>query len=151
MSKGIRLTEKWLQRALWLVAIAFAAFLVGLGGKVVDNLRDVEAPLAVEQFMDPAAVRTVQAQRNEAGTQRDAAKERLEQAEAKHAVALSNTQAARATFGNWLATRRATARPDQDPELIKRTEALDMLVASERATTAPCAAANCACLAIGWH
>jgi hypothetical protein len=133
MSKGIRLTEKWLQRALWLVAIAFAAFLVGLGGKVVDNLHDVERPLTVEQFMDPAAVRTVQAQRTEAGTQRDAAKERLEQAEAAHAVALSNTQSGRATFANWLATRRATARPDQDPELIKRTEALDTLVANERA------------------
>lgn len=133
MNRGIRLTEKWLQRALWLVAIAFAAFLVGLGGKVVDNLRDVETPLAIEQFMDPAAVRTVQAQRTEAGKQRDAAKERLEQAEEKHAVAQSNTQAARTTFANWLATRRATARPDQDPELIKRTEALDTLIANERA------------------
>ena len=47
MSKGLRLTEKWLQRGLWLVAFAFAAFLVGLGGKIVDNLWDVEPALSV--------------------------------------------------------------------------------------------------------
>ena len=132
MSKGLRLTEKWLQRALWLVAFAFAAFLIGLGGKIVDNLWDVEQPLTVEQFLDPAAARAIRAQHEQAGRQRAAAKIRLDQAEEKLAVARANTATSRSTFDNWLATRQATARPDQDPELIKRTQALDALAASER-------------------
>lgn len=132
MSKGLRLTEKWLQRALWLVAFAFAAFLVGLGGKIVDNLWDVEPELRVEQFMDAGQAAALRTEIEQADKQRDAARLDLEQASEQHQVAQSNTRSARATFDNWLATRQATARPDQDPELIKRTEALDALEASER-------------------
>ncbi|KQQ86837.1 zinc ribbon domain-containing protein [Massilia sp. Leaf139] len=132
MSKGLRLTEKWLQRALWLVAFAFAAFLIGLGGKIVDNLWDVEAELTLNQFMDPAEAENVRAQLKEAEERRDTARLNLEQANQQHNVAQSNTNAARASFDNWRATRQATARPDQDQELIQRTAALDVLVASER-------------------
>lgn len=132
MTKGLRLTEKWLQRALWLVALAFAAFLNGLGGVIVGNLGGIETPLTVEQFIDPAALRAVEAQRDQAVARRDAAKARLDQAEQKHAVARANTLSARETFDNWVATRQATAQPDQDAELIKRTAALDALAAQER-------------------
>lgn len=132
MTKGLRLTEKWLQRALWLVALAFAAFLNGLGGVIVGNLGGIETPLTVEQFIDPAALRAVEAQRDQAVARRDAAKARLDQAEQKHTVARANTLSARETFDNWVATRQATARPDQDDELIKRTAALDALAAQER-------------------
>jgi hypothetical protein len=132
MSKGLRLTEKWLQRALWLVALAFAGFLIGLGGKVVDNLWDVEPELTVAQFMDPGQAAALRTEIEQADARRDAARLQLEQANERHGVAQSNTRSARATFDNWLATRQATARPDQDPELIKRTEALDALEASER-------------------
>ncbi len=136
MSKGLRLTEKWMQRALWLVAFAFAAFLIGLGGKIVANLWDVEQPLSLEQFMDPAQVAALRAEQEAAEGRRDAAQLLLEQTRHKHEVAQSNTRSARETFDNWLATRRATARPDQDPELLNRTRALDALEAEERAALA---------------
>ena len=136
MSKGLRLTEKWMQRALWLVAFAFAAFLIGLGGKIVDNLWGVEQPLTIEQFMDPARVAALRAEEGAAEARRNAAQLALEQARQKHEVARSNTASSRATFDNWLATRRATARPDQDPELIDRTRALDALQAGERTALA---------------
>ncbi len=132
MSKGLRLTEKWLQRGLWLVAVVFAGFLIGLGGKVVDNLWDVETDLTVAMFMDPAETAAVRAEQQQAETRRDSARLRLELAGEQHAVARANTRSARATFDNWLATRQATARSDQDPELIQRTVALDALEASER-------------------
>ncbi|MBS1159425.1 MAG: putative rane protein [Proteobacteria bacterium] len=32
MSKALRLSEKWFRLGLWLVALVFAGFLVGLGG-----------------------------------------------------------------------------------------------------------------------
>ncbi|MCC2954469.1 zinc ribbon domain-containing protein [Massilia sp. IC2-477] len=132
MSKGLRLTEKWMQRALWLVAFAFAAFLIGLGGKIVGNLWDVEQPLTLEQFMDPARVAELRAGQASARARREAAQLDLEQATQQHEVARANTRSARETFDNWLATRRATARPDQDPELIERTRGLDKLEADER-------------------
>ncbi|RZA34979.1 MAG: zinc ribbon domain-containing protein [Lysobacteraceae bacterium] len=136
MSKGLRLTEKWMQRALWLVAFAFAAFLIGLGGKIVDNLWDVEQPLTIEQFMDRNAVAALRAGSEAAQARSEAARLRLEQASQQHDVARANTRSARETFDNWLATRRATARPDQDPELIARTCGLDKLELDERTALA---------------
>ena len=111
MDKGLRLTEKWLQRALWLVAFVFAGFLIGLGSLVVGNLWDVESPLTVEQFMDPARLAKARADQRLARERLEAARERLEQATQKHNVAQSNTRSSRATFDNWLGTRQVTARP----------------------------------------
>ncbi len=136
MSKGLRFTEKWLQRALWLVAFAFAAFLIGLGSAIVGNLWDVEPELTLEQFMDPAHVAALRTEQEQAKDRRDAAQLEFEQATQKHEVARSNTRTARETLDNWLATRHATARPDQDPELINRTKALDALEAQERTALA---------------
>ena len=132
MSKALRLSEKWFQRGLWLVAFAFAFFLVGLGGKVVDGLRGVEPNLTLEQFVDPVQGPPVRAAQKRAEKNILAAREALEQAQQKHQVEQANSASARSTFGNWLATRQATAHPDQDPELIARTRALDALKASER-------------------
>jgi predicted RNA-binding Zn-ribbon protein involved in translation (DUF1610 family) len=132
MSKGLRLTEKWMQRGLWLVAFVFAGFLIGLGGKIVDNMWRVEPPATVDSFIDPARGPAVRAASTQAEENRIAATERLEQAAQQHNVAESNTHTAQQTFQNWLSTRRATARPDQDPELITRTRDLDVLKAAER-------------------
>jgi hypothetical protein len=132
MSKGLRLTEKWMQRGLWLVAFVFAGFLIGLGGKIVDNMWQVEPPAPFDSFVDPVKGPAVRAAATRAEANRGAATERLEQATQQHTVAQSNTRTAQQTFENWLATRRATARPDQDPELIARTRDLDGLKAAER-------------------
>lgn len=132
MGKGLRLTEKWLHRALWLVALVFASFLIGLGGKLVANLADVEQPLTIEQFIDPAQLAALRTQERQVDRQQIAARERLDQATRKHEVAQADTRSARAAFDNWIATRSATARPDQDTELIARTRALDALEAQER-------------------
>ncbi|QBE65189.1 serine endopeptidase [Pseudoduganella lutea] len=131
MSKALRLSEKWFQRGLWLVAFLFAGFLIGLGGKIVDNLNLVEEPIELEQFIDHAKLASVRetievAQRNE-----KAADDALEQAAQQHRVAKANTESSRETFNNWLSTRHATARPDQDPDLIARTRQLDGLAAAE--------------------
>lgn len=132
MSKGLRLTEKWMQRALWLVAFVFAGFLIGLGGKIVDNMWRVEPPAPFESFIDPVRGPAVRAAAERAQENRDAATERLDQARQKHSVAQSNTRTAQQSFENWLSTRRATERPDQDAELINRTRELDLIKDAER-------------------
>ena len=132
MSKGLRLTQQWMQRGLWLVAFAFAAFLIGLGGKVVENLWDVEEPLQAEQFIDPASYQQLKQAIDVADKRAEILSARREQAAQKLEVAKSNSALAQETFQNWIATRRATMRPDQDPELIARTRDLDAIKTIER-------------------
>jgi hypothetical protein len=132
MSKALRLSEKWFQRGLWLVALAFAWSLIGLGSVVVRNLQGVEPVLTLQQFIAPAPGAALRAQIERARKEGEAASERLAQARQKHAVALANSTAARTSFDDWIATRRATARPDQDPDLIARTRDLDLLGKVER-------------------
>ncbi len=131
MSKSLRLSEKWFRRGLWLVAVVFAGFLIGLGGTIVGDLPQVERTLQLDDFIDrPAAEPLRAAIRDSERTEQEAMRAR-EQAELALTGTRQANRGARETFGNWLATRRATAQPDQDTELIARTKALDALKARE--------------------
>lgn len=132
MSKSLRLSEKWFRRGLWLVALVFAGFLIGLGGTVVNDLPKVEERQTLDDFMDPVASAKLRQSIKDAQAAGAQAREVLAQAQLKLQVAQADNLAARETFNNWLATRRATARADQDTELIQRTAQLDMLRKAER-------------------
>ncbi|MES2183246.1 MAG: zinc ribbon domain-containing protein [Pseudomonadota bacterium] len=132
MNKSLRLSEKWFNRGLWLLALVFASFLIGLGGTVVDDLPRVEHRLSLDEFMDPGATAASRAALKAAQQASEGAGTALEQAQLQAQVAARASQPARETFDNWLATRHATQRPDQDPELIARTRALDQLKERER-------------------
>ena len=131
MSNALRLSEKWFRRGLWLVAFVFASFLIGLGGSLVGDLPQVEGTLEVEAFVDQAAAAPLREQLREGERIEQQSSAEREQAELALEVAQQASTAARETFTNWLATRRATAQPDQDAELIARTQALDALKARE--------------------
>lgn len=132
MSKALRLSEKWFQRGLWLVALVFAGFLIGLGGNIVGDLPQVERRRELSEFMDPVATEQARATEKTAEAELQAARDALEQARLKHRVAQSDVGSARQSFNNWIATRRATERAEQDPEVIARTQALDTLQTRER-------------------
>ncbi len=136
MSKALRLSEKWFCRGLWVVAVVFAGFLIGLGGTIVGDLPKVEQRATVEDFMDRAAAEKARQTVKDATRAGQDAREALEQAQLKLKIAQADSQTARETFGNWLATRRATERPEQDRELIDRTARLDTLKAAERSAQA---------------
>ncbi|HVK94323.1 MAG TPA: serine endopeptidase, partial [Noviherbaspirillum sp.] len=132
MSKSLRLSETWFRRGLWLVAIVFAAFLVGLGGTVISNLPKIERIYTLENFENHPAAQQARSAIHLAQENARAAHDAVEQAELKLKIAQSNSRTAQDTFGNWLATRHVTMRPDQDQELIARTKALDEIKAAER-------------------
>lgn len=136
MSKALRLSEKWFRRGLWLVAFVFAGFLIGLGGTVVGDLPKVEQRLQLDDFLDRAAAGKLRSDIEAAQRASEAAQAALDQARLKLQVARSDSGAARESFNNWLATRSATQRAEQDPELIVRTRALDALKQAERAAQA---------------
>ncbi len=136
MSKALRLSEKWFRFGLWLVAIVFASFLIGLGGTIVQNLPQVEHRYTLEDFIDkPLAEQTRAVIRQTQKTRQDA-QEQLDQSRLQLNAARANSATARDTFSNWLATRHATKQADQDPELIARTQELDGLKAAERKSLA---------------
>ncbi|WP_300443422.1 serine endopeptidase [Zoogloea sp.] len=132
MNKALRLSEKWFRVGLWLVAFVFGSFLIGLGGKVVANLPKVEQRYTLEDFIDKPAAEKARASIREARLTRQEADDALDQAQLKLNARRADTASAHETFNNWLATRQATRRPEQDPELITRTTALDALKLGER-------------------
>ena len=131
MSKSLRLSEKWFRRGLWVVAFVFASFLIGLGGTLVSDLPQVERSLTIEEFIDKPAAEPLRATLREAERAEEKASNELAQTELKLETAQQASHNARETFANWIATRRATAQPDQDTELIARTRSLDALKAKE--------------------
>src|SRR3989344_3794040 len=116
MSKSLRLSEKWFRRGLWLVALVFASFLVGLGGTIVGDLPKVETPLRVDDFLDKAAADKLRAEVKTARQAEQDAQTALEQAQLQRSKVRSEVQAERDSFNNWLSTRSATQRADQDPD-----------------------------------
>lgn len=136
MLKSLRVPERLFQIAMWLVSLFFAAFLIGLGGKIVGDLPGVDQRLSLEQFLDPAQVarnRTVRDSLARLQPGRMAARDRAQ----LHLTATANTyRNARASFDNWIATRTATTDPTQDPEVVQRTHELDALKSAEQTAQA---------------
>ncbi|WP_091719735.1 zinc ribbon domain-containing protein [Methylobacterium phyllostachyos] len=132
MRSGSRLSERWFTLALWLVALVFAWFLIGLGSLIVGDLPQVEHRYTLEQFLDTdqdtSSVETLKQIRRE----QDDTRRQTEQDQLALEAAQAASEGARETFANWLKTRDATQRVDQDPGLIARTQQLDALKAAER-------------------
>ncbi len=131
MSKGVRLSETWFNRGLWLIALLFASFLIGLGSLVVGDLPQVEQTLGVEQYVDPAAVAPIRNEISAINKQAEAKNGEIDRLRLQAQDARNVSEEARQTFDNWLETRKATGLSGQDPELISRTKALDALKAKE--------------------
>src|SRR5471032_3261580 len=110
----MRVSEKWFHRALWLIAFAFAGFLIGLGGLVVGNLPGVEAPPTLDSLIDPSTNAAIETSIKQA------------QSNARDGETAEYTSV-HDTFSNWLATRTATEQADQNKELLNRTHSLEAL------------------------
>ena len=133
MSKSLRLPEKWFRRGLWLVAAAFAFFLIGLGSLVVGNLPQPNTSLEVEQFIPESDAQRVKTEINKAQVLAEKTGRERDKAQLKYDAEKARYRSARDTFENWVSTRRATERPEQDSELISRTKALDDIKQRENA------------------
>ncbi|ASJ23645.1 hypothetical protein [Laribacter hongkongensis] len=132
MSKSLRLSEKWFRFGLWLIAIVFATFLIGLGNLVVSNLPLVEPTYTTDDFVDKAAADPLEQKAVMIMAELKNLSDQEQSALSRYEEAAAATKAARETFDNWLATRGVTQRSDQDAEVIRRTKELDNLKEAER-------------------
>ena len=135
MSKGLRLSEKWFNRGLWLIAIIFASFLTGLGSTIIGDLPQVEKNYTIEDYIDKPDAETKRNNLREAGRIRNDLYDSANQAQVKLTAASNNYNSAKETFNNWIATRQATEQNSQNDEVTKRTNALDDLKVLERKAT----------------
>ena len=133
MLKSLRAPERLFQLATWAVSLLFAGFLIGLGGKLVADLPGVPQTVTVEPFLDSAAHARVVASRTALVRAERARGDSLDGARLAQTAAANAYRAGRAGFETWVATRTATVDPNQDPEVLRRTRALDGLKAAERA------------------
>ncbi|STZ55708.1 Uncharacterised protein [Moraxella lacunata] len=130
-----RQPEKWFNVFLWIVAIIFAGFLIGLGSKIVADLPMISTEsveLSDFVFDRPAYDALQQEKDHQIDAKRDIDHEWEQK---KHELDNQQTTyaTARESFENWLATRSVTEQSDQNPEVIKRTSELDELKAQEKA------------------
>jgi hypothetical protein len=132
MSKSLRLSEKWFRRGLWIVAIVFAAFLTGLGNTVVRHMPRVETVVSLDEFMPQPETPRLRERLRDAPKTEAEVNRALEQARQLHAVAVADSRTAADSLAAFLATRQVTARPDQDPEVIARREAVEAAKKTER-------------------
>lgn len=132
MSTSLRLSEKWFQRGLWLVALIFAGFLTGLGNSVMRNLPQVEQNVTLEQFVRQPDGRLARESRDAAHKRGVEAQRALEQAQQQHAVAVANSTQAVDALAAYLATRQVTQQADQNPEVLSRRAAVEAAKKAER-------------------
>jgi hypothetical protein len=123
----LRVPERLFSIAMWVVSLVFASFLIGLGGKVVGDLPGVDQRLEVDAFLDSAADARRRADIDSLEAILRAQEAERERIALLAAASAGTYRAARESFENWVATRRATTDPAQDPEVIARTRQLDSL------------------------
>jgi predicted RNA-binding Zn-ribbon protein involved in translation (DUF1610 family) len=131
MFKSLRVPERLFSIAMWTVSLVFAGFLIGLGGKVVGELPGVEQGLSIDQFMDPAKLAPIRAQREQLREEAN----RVDNLRNTISLTLDSSRTTYNTrkeaYDNWRATRTATSDPEQDPDGIARMRVLDTLLETQ--------------------
>lgn len=133
VSKSNRLPEQWFRRSLWLIAVVFAAFLIGLGGKIVNDLPQAEPYQELEHYIDSARATPLRQKSDQLTDRLQKNHQAFEQAELSLNKQRELIQTEQESLENWLKTRSATGQSAHDPEVLKRTHAIDALKAKEQA------------------
>ena len=130
--KGLRTPERMFRVVLWIVAVVFAGFLIGLGSLVVRDPPTVDGRVELSDFIDKPKAAALDATIADLTEQQRVGDEQQSALELKLQSAQSAYSTARLGFDNWVAARQSTQRSDQDPEVLSRTRDLDRLAAASR-------------------
>jgi outer membrane murein-binding lipoprotein Lpp len=122
-----RVLEKWFNFGLWLVALAFAVFLSGLGGLIVKDLPKVEHPLKLEGFLDHGRDEQLKMQIQTHELSVEKLSRRVENLRTQIDATQEIYDATNKSFNNWLKSRAVTQNEKHNPEVMQRTSQLDAL------------------------
>ena len=133
MFKTLRVPEKLFALVMWVVSLAFATFLIGLGGKIVADLPRLENTLQMDDFVQPpGSLRVLRADREASDVRQREQTAQLQQSRLALNAARNAERAGQSAHRVWVSTRMATTDPAQDAEVLRRTRELDALKARER-------------------
>jgi hypothetical protein len=132
MFKSLRVPERLFGLGMWIVSMVFAGFLIGLGGRIVGDLPKMESALTLEDFTDRAPLQAARERMKALSRESREVTEALERARLEQQSAERDKESAREAYANWVSTRTATARADQDAEVLRRTQELDALQSRQR-------------------
>ncbi|ELA08215.1 hypothetical protein MOMA_06626 [Moraxella macacae 0408225] len=127
MKKSLRLSEVWFRRGLWIVAILFAFFLLGLGRAIIGDLPKVEKNIDQLQFVDKTQYQQIEKNINTLQIQENNIAKTISQLELELETAQNNLATAQGSFQDWLQSRTATERAEDNPEVVYRTKQLEPL------------------------
>lgn len=125
MSTSSRLTEKWINRGLWVISFVFAGFLIGLGSLVVGDLPQVQSVPYMMDFVDHAKYDGLKATIEQKEKFNAEERKKLAPEYDKLSVLQNNYYKAKENYNNWLSTRQTTQDNNQNDEVLTRTRNLE--------------------------
>ncbi len=132
MIKGARVPEQAYRIVLWVVSLVFAGFIIGLGNLVIGDLPLVEQQAVPDRVIESPRAPQVRRELDEVHTQQGQINDKLEIERLQLDHAKTASEAGSDSFHTWIEARTATTNPQQDPEVLARTHALEQLKGNER-------------------
>jgi hypothetical protein len=132
LRKSERVPEKLFTIAMWVVSLVFAGFLIGFGNLVLGDLPRVETDLVQEQFVDQKSLLRLRGEQADLESRMAGIDVKLQVARLQLEQTQKESANAQDVFDSWVRTRAATTNPDQDPELLTRTRAVEAVKGKER-------------------
>lgn len=127
-----RRTEKWFRRGLWLLAVIFASFLIGLGGKIVDDLPKVEQYRELHTYTDQSRYVPLSDEKKQLEKQLETQESKLAQAQLALEKQQNETSSQREVYKSSLATRHVTEEQARNEQVFEKTKEYETLIAKER-------------------
>lgn len=127
MAKSTRRPQHIFTIVMWVLSLIFAGFLIGLGGLLIKDLRKVDKPLTIENYVESGELTRIKGEQNRLSQLLRQQQRNMEDARAQFNSAQEDYDSARNSLRNWLETRTATEASDQNPEVISRNRNVESL------------------------
>ncbi len=131
--KGVRVPERAYTIVLWIVSFVFAGFIIGFGNLIIGDLPQVENTVVVGDFIESEQTADFARENDALEIERGAIMDERAIIQLQLDQARTASRTGEETFEAWIRTRQATTNPQQDPQVLERTRALEQLKANERA------------------
>ncbi|MBP6852650.1 MAG: hypothetical protein KA164_13665, partial [Rhodoferax sp.] len=113
MFKSFYAPEKLFAFSMWLVSLVFAAFLIGLGGKIIADVPSTTKPISAESFTNQTVMRDARNRLSLAEDTQRKLEPQLTEVRGGAAARQTAYVTAQSANRNWLATRSVTStNPD---------------------------------------